>query len=337
MTGIALMGAGRMAKVHAQSIIAAGATINAIYDPVPEAATALASATGAKVFTTPEAAIADAGTHAVMIASSSDTHIDLLYQAVAHNKPTLCEKPLASNFGAAREFVEKVGEQAAKKIFLGFNRRFDTGHAALRENVHSGQIGRLEQLVITSRDPYPPPLNYIPVSGGLFRDMMIHDFDMARAIVNRPIVSITAHGSSIIDPEIGKLGDVDTATVTMIADDGTIITILNSRRCAFGYDQRIEAFGAEGMLISDNPKSNALLRFNKTQNHNQSPIFEFFMDRYGASYTQEIAIFLDCAKTGQDMPVNAIDGLMASYLAEAATASLKQGKTIALSDIHQTF
>lgn len=337
MIGIALMGAGRMAKVHAASIAAAGAKVNAIYDIIPEAAKALAEQTGAKVFDTPEAAIADAGTDAVMIATSSDTHVDLLYKAIAHHKPVLCEKPLASSFEQAREFIDKVGEAAAKKVFLGFNRRFDINHQALREDVHNGKIGRLEQLIITSRDPYPPPLEYIPVSGGLFRDMMIHDFDMSRAIVKSPIVSVTAHGSSIVNPEIGKLGDVDTATVTMTCEDGTLITIFNSRRCAFGYDQRIEAFGSEGMIISDNPHENTLRTFSSTQANNQSPIYEFFMNRYIQSYTDEIKQFIDCAKQDKAMPVNAIDGLMASYLAEAATASLQQGKTINLTDIHQTF
>jgi len=193
-------------------------------------------------------------------------------------------------------------------------------------------------VTITSRDPAPPPLDYIPRSGGLFRDMMIHDFDMTRFVIgDDPIVSVTAHGSSIVDPEIGKLGDIDTASVTMLTKQGTIITILNSRRCVYGYDQRVEAFGAQGMLLSDNPRQSGLLSFNGDHPGTPTPLLGFFMERYGASYTGEIRAFLHAIKTGEDMPVNAIDGLMAVYLAEAATASLKHGKTIPLTGLEQEF
>ncbi len=337
MTGIAILGAGRMAKVHVESIVAAGAHVATVYDPFADAAQALAERTGAKVAASPAEAMNDPDVGAIMIATSSDTHVELLYEAVKAGKPVLCEKPLASSYDASKEFVETVGETAAKKVFLGFNRRFDRGHASVREAVISGQIGRLEQLTITSRDPSPPPLEYIPRSGGLFRDMMIHDFDMARSIVASPIVSVTAHGSSIVDPEIGKLGDVDTASVTMLAEDGTIITILNSRRCAFGFDQRIEAFGAKGMVVSDNPRQSGFRTFSAEAPGTDAPILEFFMERYGPSYTAEIKLFLDCAQEGRDMPVNAIDGHMAAYLAEAATSSLKRGKTIRLTGLDQEF
>lgn len=337
MTGIALMGAGRMAKVHAAAIAAAGAHVATVYDPVEDAAGALAAATGARVAASAGAAMADPAVDAVMIATSSDTHVALLFEAVAAGKPVLCEKPLAASHAESRDFVAKVGEEAARKVFLGFNRRFDRGHAALRACVHAGGVGRLEQLTITSRDPLPPPLDYIPRSGGLFRDMMIHDFDMARSIAGQDMVSVTAHGSSIVDPGIGRLGDVDTASVTMLTGDGTIVTILNSRRCAFGFDQRIEAFGSEGMVLSDNPRQSGFTTFTRDGPGTPAPILEFFMERYGASYAAEIALFLDCARAGRDMPVNAIDGLMAAYLAEAATVSLKRGETIRLTGPDQDF
>jgi len=338
MSKIALLGAGRMAKVHAASIIEAGAQVAVVYDTVTEAAQALAESTGAKVAASAQEAINDPSVDAVMIATSSDTHVPLLREAVKAGKPALCEKPLAPSYDEARQFIKDVGDEAARKIFLGFNRRFDRGHAGLREGVHSGKIGRLEQLTITSRDPAPPPLDYIPRSGGLFRDMMIHDFDMARFVAgDDPIVSVTAHGSSIVDPEIGKLGDIDTASVTMLTKQGTIITILNSRRCVYGYDQRVEAFGANGMLLSDNPRQSGLLSFNGEHPGTPTPLLGFFMERYGASYTAEIRAFLQATQTGADMPVNAIDGLMAVYLAEAATASLKHGKTIQLTGLEQEF
>jgi myo-inositol 2-dehydrogenase/D-chiro-inositol 1-dehydrogenase len=256
---------------------------------------------------------------------------------VKTGKPTLCEKPLAMSYAAARACVSAIGETAARKIFVGFNRRFDRGHASLREAVHGGAIGRLEQLIITSRDPTPPPLEYVPRSGGLFRDMMIHDFDMARAIARQDFVSVTAHGSSIIDPEIGRLGDIDTAAVTLVAADGTLVTIHNSRRCAFGFDQRIEAFGSEGMVVSDNPRQSGFVRFSGRDPGVPAPILEFFMERYGPSYAAEIRLFLDCARARADMPVNAIDGLKAAWLAEAATASRKLGKTIVLTGPEQDF
>ncbi|MCQ0987127.1 inositol 2-dehydrogenase [Jiella marina] len=337
MTAIALMGAGRMARVHAAAIAAAGARVATIYDPVAQAAEALAETTGARIAASAAEAMADPQVEAIMIATSSDTHIELLDHAVSLGKPVLCEKPLAATFAESRDFVARVGEAAARRVFLGFNRRFDRGHASVREGVHAGRIGRLEQLTITSRDPAPPPLEYIPRSGGLFRDMMIHDFDMARSILSSDIVSVTAHGSSIVDPDIGRLGDIDTASVTMLTRDGTIINILNSRRCAFGFDQRIEAFGEKGMLMSDNPRQSGFRAFTAETPGTDAPILEFFMERYGPSYTAEIRLFLECARDGRDMPVNAIDGLMAAYLAEAAAASLKRGATVHLTGPDQDF
>ncbi|ATG75843.1 hypothetical protein AN401_07735 [Zobellella denitrificans] len=337
LTGIALLGAGRMGQVHAAAMAAAGARLVAVYDPVTRVADALASRTGAAVAPSAAAAIHHAGVDAVVIATSSDTHVELVIEAVNAGKPVLCEKPLASSLAATRRCIAAIGDQAARQVFLGFNRRFDRGHAGLREAVHAGDIGRLEQLTITSRDPLPPPLEYVPRSGGLFRDMMIHDFDMARGILRQELVSVTAHGSSIVDPEIGKLGDIDTASVTLLAEDGAIVTILNSRRCAFGFDQRIEAFGADGMVVSDNPRQSGLTRYRPGYPGTPAPILEFFMERYGESYAAEIRLFLDCAREGRDMPVNAYDGLMAAYLAEAATLSLKLGKTIHLTGPDQEF
>jgi myo-inositol 2-dehydrogenase/D-chiro-inositol 1-dehydrogenase len=166
---------------------------------------------------------------------------------------------------------------------------------------------------------------------------MIHDFDAARSMLDGPIVSVTAHGSSIVDPEIGKLGDIDTASVTMLTENGTIVTILNSRRCAFGFDQRIEAFGSKGMVMSDNPRQSGYRSFMPGAAGTDAPILEFYMERYGPSYTAEIRAFLDCARDGLEMPVNAIDGLWAIYLAEAATFSRLHGKTVRLTGPGQNF
>jgi len=339
LTGIALLGAGRMAKVHASAISAAGGRIVSLFDPVSPAAESLAAQTGASVANTAEEAITHPDVDAVVIATSSDTHVELILAAVNAGKPVLCEKPIASTLEDAHRCIALIGEAAAKRVFLGFNRRFDRGHASVREAVLHGEIGRLEQLTITSRDPLPPPLEYVPRSGGLFRDMMIHDFDMARGILGAgaEIVSVTAHGSSVIDPEIGRLGDVDTASVTLVAKDGPLVTILNSRRCCFGFDQRIEAFGSTGMVMSDNPRQSGFTRYTADAPGTQAPILEFFMERYGPSYTEEMRLFIECARNGSDMPVNALDGLQAAWLAEAATCSLKQGKTIYLTNPEQDF
>jgi len=338
MNKIALIGAGRMAKVHAASMSDAGAQVVVVYDTVSEAAHALATSTGARVAVSAQAAIHDPAVDAVIIASSSDTHIPLLRETVKAGKPALCEKPLAPDYQEAYRFVSEIGEMAARTIFIGFNRRFDRGHAGVCEGVKNGRIGRLEQLSITSRDPAPPPLAYIPRSGGLFRDMMIHDFDMARFIAgDDAITSITAYGAALVDPEIGRLGDIDTASVTMLTASGAIINILNSRRCTYGYDQRVEAFGAEGMLLSDNPRPSALVSFNQNHPGTPMPLFDFFMDRYAASYRAEIHAFVAAINKGEDMPVNALDGLMAGYLAEAANASQQQQRSIQLTGLEQVF
>ncbi len=335
MTAVALIGAGRMGRVHAGAIAAAGARLTQVHDPIAEAAEALAADAGAQVAPTAEAAMAKAD--AVIVATSSDTHVDLVIMAVELGKPVLCEKPLADDLAECRRCIATIGEAAARRVFVGFNRRFDAGHAAVREAVAAGKIGRLEQLTITSRDPYPPPLEYIPRSGGLFRDMMIHDFDMARSILGEEPVRLVSSGSSIIDPEIGRLGDVDTATVTMTARSGAIVVILNSRRSAFGFDQRIEAFGSEAMVMSDNPLKSGFRAFGADAPGAPAPIKAFFMERYGDSYGAEIVAFLDCARQGRDMPINAIDGLRAAILAEAATFSNQRGAIVHLSGVDQEF
>jgi myo-inositol 2-dehydrogenase/D-chiro-inositol 1-dehydrogenase len=241
----------------------------------------------------------------------------------------MCEKPLAPSLSDAQGCIDVLGAQASN-VFLAFNRRFDPGHSALKKASDSGEIGSLEQLTITSRDPAPPPLDYIPKSGGLFRDMMIHDFDMARWILGEEPVSIHSRGSCLVDPGIGKLGDIDTACVTMVTASGRQAVILNSRRAVYGYDQRIEAFGSAGMVISDNPRATGVKRYSSTSSGAPDRIFTLNMDRYGEGYRMEIETFLGCVASGTPLPVNAIDGLRASYLAEAAGASLRLGKAIEL-------
>jgi len=241
----------------------------------------------------------------------------------------MCEKPLAPTLSDAQHCIDTLGAQASK-VFLAFNRRFDGGHAALKRAIELGEIGNLEQVTITSRDPAPPPLDYIPKSGGLFRDMMIHDFDMARWLLGEEPVSLYSRGSCLVDPEIGKLGDIDTACVVLVTSSGKQAVILNSRRAAYGYDQRIEAFGSAGMVISDNPRATGIRRYSSASFGAPDRLFSFYMDRYGDSYRREIETFLSGAAAGTPPPVNAIDGLKTAYLAEAAGASLRLGQAVEL-------
>jgi myo-inositol 2-dehydrogenase/D-chiro-inositol 1-dehydrogenase len=329
MIGIALMGAGRMARVHAKAIRAAGGALVTVYDVVETAAKSLAADTGASVAHSPEEALHHPDVGAVVVVTSSDTHVDLVIQATRAGKAVMCEKPLAPNLADAQRCINELGPRA-NNVFLAFNRRFDPGHAALKKAIDGGEIGNLEQLTITSRDPAPPPLEYIPNSGGLFRDMMIHDFDMARWILGEEPVSIHSRGSCLVDPQIGKLGDIDTACVTMVTLSGKQAVILNSRRAVYGYDQRIEAFGSAGMVISDNPRATAVQRYSSTSFGAPDRVFTFYMDRYGHSYRMEIEAFLGCVAAGMPPPINAIDGLRAVYLAEAAGASLRLGAAVEL-------
>jgi myo-inositol 2-dehydrogenase / D-chiro-inositol 1-dehydrogenase len=329
MIGIALMGAGRMARVHAKAIGAAGGRLVTVYDVVESAAKSLAADTGASVARSAEEALDRSEVAAVLVVTSSNTHVDFIVKAVQAGKAVMCEKPLAPNLSEATRCISVLGTLAGS-VFLAFNRRFDPGHAELKKAIDQGEIGSLEQLTITSRDPAPPPLDYIPNSGGLFRDMMIHDFDMARWILGEEPISIYSCGSCLVDPEIGKLGDIDTACVTMVTQSGRQAVILNSRRAVYGYDQRIEAFGSAGMVVSDNPRASGVKRYSSASFGAPDRLFSFYMDRYGDSYRREIETFLGGVAAGTQPPVNAIDGLRTAYLAEAAGASLRHGRAIEL-------
>jgi myo-inositol 2-dehydrogenase/D-chiro-inositol 1-dehydrogenase len=327
MIGIALLGAGRMARVHAGAIRAAGGRLVTVYDVVESAAKSLASDSDAIAASSVEEALHHPDVDAVLVVTSSDTHVDCIIQGVKAGKAVMCEKPLAPNLSDAQRCIDLLGTEASK-VFLAFNRRFDPGHGALKKAIEAGEIGSLEQLTITSRDPSPPPLRYIPNSGGLFRDMMIHDFDMARWILGEEPVSLYSRGSCLVDLEIGKLGDIDTACVILVTSSGKQAVILNSRRAVYGYDQRIDPFGSAGMVISDNPRATGLKRYSSTSFGAPDPLFTFYMDRYSVSYRTEIETFLGGVVAGTPPPVNAIDGLRTTYLAEAAGASLRLGTAV---------
>ena len=327
MGSIGIIGAGRLAKTHALSIRLAGEKVGAVYDVVPEAAQALAQETGAECVRSPEEMVERADLEAVVICSPVGFHIEQALMAIEAGKHVMCEKPLAASYAAAREGVERLGSKA-ERVFMGFNRRFDKGHTALHEGLREGRIGELHQLIITSRDSIPLPIEYLKTSGGLFNDMAIHDFDLARWLLDEEPVSVFSRGSCLLDPRTAEMGDIDTAMVSMETAGGAQIAVFNSRHAAFAYDQRVEAYGKGGMLISDNPRGSGLLSYTADRFGDSQPVPGFFLERYREAYQAEMEVFLRCAREGKPFPCTAVDGMKANYLAEAATASLKSGAPV---------
>ena len=322
---VALIGAGRIGKVHAAAIDSvAGAQIKYVCDVHQPSATALAAQCNATVGDIDQV-FADSEVDAVVIASATDTHAPLLKQCARHRKAVFCEKPIDLDLASARDAAVVI-EQSGVLCALGFNRRFDPQFSRLQRRVTRGDIGELETLIIISRDPAPPPLEYIKVSGGLFRDMMIHDFDLARWILNEPIESVFAAGSNLVDAEIGQAGDIDTACVTLKTASGKIAMITNSRRAVYGYDQRIEAFGSKGMLQALNNTETNLVHSGEPGIISETPL-HFFLERYQDAYRLELEDFVTALTTGGPPLANHHDGVLSLQLAEAAVASLNSGST----------
>ncbi|WP_280552862.1 inositol 2-dehydrogenase [Halomonas sp. 25-S5] len=328
---LALIGAGRIGKVHAQAIDRnPKVSLAAVADFHPEAAEALASQYGARVLNA-EADFEDADIDAVLIASSTPTHAEYLERAAQSGKAVLCEKPIALDLERTRAALAVLADHPVT-CALGFNRRHDPQFAALQQVLVEGRIGSLETLSIISRDPAPPPAEYVGASGGLFRDMMIHDFDMARWLLDEPIVQVQAQGSCLIDPAIGEAGDVDTAMVILTTASGRLCHINNSRRACYGYDQRIEAFGSAGMLQAQN-ETETRLRFTGEAGQVEDKPKWFFLERYAQAYSNEIDDFVDAWQAQRAPLAGAQDGLEALRLAEAAQRSLQERRPVALNDI----
>jgi myo-inositol 2-dehydrogenase / D-chiro-inositol 1-dehydrogenase len=326
MLNVGLLGAGRIAGVHATAISSnPGSRLVAVSDINTEAAAKLATQYGAEARST-DAILSDPAIHAVLIATSTDTHSDLIERAVAAGKAVLCEKPVDLSLARAQACQKAV---LGKPVMIGFNRRFDPNFSALKNALDKGEIGKPELLSITSFDPAPPPVAYIKVSGGLFRDMMIHDFDMANFIMGAPPVSVTAVGSSIVDPAIGAAGDVDTAVVTLTYADGRIAVIKNSRRAVYGYDQRVELLGSEGLLQAQNMLENTVVKSTTAGVTGAKPTY-FFLERYMPAYAIEWAAFVAAITEGKALPVTLEDGIAALAMAEAATLSAKTGAPVGL-------
>ncbi len=333
MLNIGLLGCGRIGQVHARSLQSmTTARVAAVSDAFADAADALAAKSGCNAMTTDEI-IADPGIDAVVIGTPTTTHFDLIHQAAAAGKAIFCEKPVDLSTDRTRQCLAAV-DKAGVPMMVAFNRRFDPNFAALKAQIDQGQIGNVEMITILSRDPAAPPIDYIKQSGGLFRDMMIHDFDMARFLLGEDPVELFAQGSCLVDPEIGSADDVDTAAVTMKTASGKIAQISCSRRASYGYDQRIEVHGSKAMARADNVLENTV-EIAGAGGFTRAATMPFFLERYAAAYTAEMEHFVDCVVSGNNVAPDGADGIKAQILADAADASCRDGnsKTVDLSNI----
>lgn len=325
---VALFGAGRIGKIHAGNVVRQpDVALRCVIDVDAAAAQALAAQHGAHVATA-DAAFADKAIGAVVIGSSTDTHADLMERAARAGKAIFCEKPLDLDIAGAQASLAVVA-QAGVLLALGFNRRFDPAFRRLYREIAAGRAGKVEVISITSRDPTPPPPAYVARSGGLFRDMMIHDLDMARWLLAEEPATVFARGSALIDPAIGDAGDVDTAVVVLETASGRLCQITNSRRCAYGYDQRIEVFGAKGLLRADNVPATTVESAG-AEGFTREPALPFFLERYAAAYRNELDEFLKALRGAPAQLASGEDGRRALLLANAAQESLDSGVPIRL-------
>jgi myo-inositol 2-dehydrogenase / D-chiro-inositol 1-dehydrogenase len=325
MLSIAVIGAGRIGQIHARNIAAhPGVRLTGVADLDAQAAERLAVACGAKPLSLDDAFDADA----VLIGSPTSTHADYIDRAAAAGRAIFCEKPIDLSVERVRSSLDAV-RRAGVMLMVGFNRRFDPHFAALKRRMDAGEIGSLEILTIISRDPAPPPPAYVATSGGLFRDMMIHDLDMARFLLGEEPVELHAAASCLVDRSIAAAGDVDTAVVTLRTASGKLCQISNSRRATYGYDQRIEAHGAKGLLRAGNVTATTV-ELATDAGFATDPALPFFLERYAAAYRAELDAFVDSVSSGQPPKPDGDDGLNALLLADAATASAKSGESVKL-------
>ncbi len=329
MIRLAVFGTGRIGAVHALNAAAiAGVEIVYLVDPIAsDARASIARQTGAQVVDAAEV-FADPGIHAVIIASSTDTHAELLVQAAQAGKAIFCEKPVSLNFALVEEVTRQV-EQAGVPCMLGFLRRYDPNFRMVRERIASGEAGPLEQVVMHTRDPSPPPVSYVERSGGMFRDQAIHDFDMARYLLGEEISTVYAVGGCLIDPAIGAAGDIDTAMITLTSVSGRFVSMNNCRRAPFGYDQRLEALCAREVLYVENTGVHAVRVGDATGFRTAQPM-NYFIERFADAYRNEMVAFIDLLRNGTAPLAGIRDGLEAQRLAEAAQVSMQTGLAVQL-------
>ena len=330
-----LIGVGRMGRDHAKHIDNSPyATLHSVVDPQLWAAEEVASCYGAKAFATAEEALQDPELEAVVIASQTDTHAALIAMGAEAGKPVFCEKPIDLNLERIDHCLEVV-ERCKTPLLVGFNRRFDPSYQSFQEQLRSGRVGSIEILSISSRDHALPQREFLKNSGGLFRDMMIHDFDMARWLLNEEPTQVYAVGSCLVDPTISEFGDLDTAMVILKTASGALCHINNSRRAVYGYDQRLEAFGAEGMLRAKN-LAPTTVEFAGGQGVSSDPYHPSFPQRYREAYQIEIDhFFRDVVRDGKEPMISGEDGRRAIVIADAAQKSFETGEPVAIAPMRE--
>jgi len=323
-----IIGAGRIGRIHAANVAARkDSEVAIVADADAAAAKSLAESTGGKVGSIDEI-FSSSSIDAVAICAPTDMHADLIERAARAKKAIFCEKPIDLDAERVRKCLDVV-KSAGATLMVGFNRRFDPNFASVRQRIADGVIGELEIVSITSRDPGPPPISYIARSGGLFRDMMIHDFDMARFLLAEEPIVVSAMASALVDKAIGEAGDVDTAVVIMQTKSGKVAQISNSRRASYGYDQRIEAHGSKGMLQADNIRETTV-EFAGATGYSRDKALNFFLERYASAYRDELDAFVSAVNSGGKPRPDGEDGLQANRLADAAYLSWKTNKRVAL-------
>jgi myo-inositol 2-dehydrogenase/D-chiro-inositol 1-dehydrogenase len=326
-----LLGAGRIGKVHAKAIGSnSKAKLVAVADPMADAATAIATQYGAEVRTI-DTILTSSDIDAVVICTPTDTHADLIERFARAGKAVFCEKPVDLDIERVKACIRVVDDTAAT-LMVGFNRRFDPHFQAVKQAIDEGQIGDVEMVTIISRDPGAPPVDYIKRSGGIFRDMTIHDFDIARYLLGEEIETVSAQASVLVDPAIGTAGDYDSVSVMLSTASGKHATISNSRRATYGYDQRIEVHGSKGAVAAENQRPVSIEIANAT-GYTRPPLHDFFMTRYTEAYAREISSFIDFVESKSPASPSGTDGLIALALADAALKSAQEGRAVKVSEI----
>ncbi len=330
---IGVIGVGRIGAMHARLLSGQvmGARVSAVNDTRPEAAAAVAEELGVPAHATAEELLAAGDVDAVAICSSTDTHADLIVLAAKAGKSIFCEKPVSLELSEVDRALAAV-DTAGVAFQIGFNRRFDPAHASVRRAVVDGTVGEPHLVRISSRDPAPPPLAYVMVSGGIFLDMTIHDFDMARFLTGSEVVEVFALGALRIEPSFAEAGDVDTAVVTLTHADGCLTVIDNSRKAVYGYDQRVEVFGSRGVAASENPPAHSGM-VRTAAGATGAPLPDFFLERYVPSYLLEWEAFAQAVRAGERPPVSGADARAPLVIGLAARRSLEEGRPVRTSEV----
>ena len=337
MINVGIIGAGRIGQVHAKSILTGvpEARILSIADPFmkPEVAEWAKSVGIENVYEDYHKILEDERIDAVLICASTNLHAQISLEAIAAGKHIFCEKPIDQTLERIEEVKAALAASPKKLVYqVGFNRRYDHNYRALRKTVEDGKIGEVQFVRVSSCDPEPPPAKYVAVSGGIFMDMMIHDLDMVRYLSGQEVVEVYAQGACLIDPEIGKAGDIDTCTIMLKLANGALATVDGSRKAVYGYDQRGEVFGSKGCATTQNDSASNVVLSTVDGVTGEKPLW-FFLERYMGSYQAEVREFIECILKGQDPVTGIEDGLVSVKLAMACLKSLKEDRPVKIDEI----